>query len=231
MTGKSGRRRLPWRAVVCPGRLAAPLACGGCLFAPSAAELERAGTRVSSHAIDRTAQATQDQLAALRAEERLRQATDADEAAMKSASENLALLARPANDLVVVLRDAPDSVSRAVAAQRVALSADLRREREALTSAVREEREAILGAIRDERAVVLTQTDAIAQRLADQVMTRLAALADTAAPRLVDQAVRGARDVARTALWAGALLVVAILGLPLAAGLAVGRLLGSRCQA
>jgi hypothetical protein len=122
-------------------------------------------------------------------------------------------------------------VSRAVAAQRVALSADLRREREALTSAVREEREAILGAIRDERAVVLTQTDAIAQRLADQVMTRLAALADTAAPRLVDQAVRGARDVARTALWAGALLVVAILGLPLAAGLAVGRLLGSRCQA
>jgi hypothetical protein len=265
------------------GNLGATLVCAGCLFAPSASELERAGTRVSSQAIDKAAQATQDQLAALRAEERLRQTTDAYEAAMKSASESLVMLARSANDLVVVLRDAPTSVTQAVTAQehvqgamrniaeltvsidraigvaqenvtvmrtafadfradlasddgalnrqRMAMAADLRREREALVLTIQQERDAILGAIREERAVVLSQTDAISQRLADHVMNRLTELADLTAPRLIDQAARSIRDVARTALWLGALLLLLVFGLPFAAGLVLGKFIQARRRA
>lgn len=275
--------RWPWRAVGPVGTLWPLLLCAGCLFAPSASELERAGTRVSTQAIDKSSQAAQDQLAALRAEERLRQTTDAYEAAMRSASESLATLARAANDLVIVLREAPASVSQAVAAQenvrgamqnvaeltasvdravvagqdslavmrtgfadfrsdltsedgalnrqRMALAADLRHEREALVTTMQREREAVLGAIREERAAVLSQTDAISQRLADNVMNRLTALADVSAPRLVDQAARSIRDVARAALWVGALALVIVLGLPFGAGLLLGRMLGARRQA
>src|SRR5262249_13775335 len=118
----------------------------------------------------------------------------------------------------------------ALSRQRMALAADLRREREALVTAFQQEREAVVGAIHQEGTLVLTQTAAIGQRAPDQVRRGLVALADVAAPRLVDQAARGIRDVAATIIWAGALMIVIVLGLPFAAGLVLGRLLGARRQ-
>jgi hypothetical protein len=117
MTSIGRSRRFRRVAARVAWSLAMPVLGGGCLFAPSAAELQEAGTQVSTRAIERGSQAAREQLAAVGAEERLRQVTDTYEAAVKSASDSLATMARSANDLVAVARETPSTITEAVTAQ------------------------------------------------------------------------------------------------------------------
>jgi hypothetical protein len=97
------------------GVLALSLLLGGCLFAPSAKELQEAATDVSSRTIGKASKALEE--ADVRAEARIRQAAERYEADVRSASESLAAVARSANDLVAVAREGPASLTQAVTAQ------------------------------------------------------------------------------------------------------------------
>ncbi len=114
-TAREGWRRTPRWGVSRLGGLGLSLLLGGCLFAPSAKELQEAATDVSSQTIGKASRALEQ--ADLLAEARIRQATEKYEADVRSASESLATLARSANDLVAVAREGPATLSQAMTAQ------------------------------------------------------------------------------------------------------------------
>jgi hypothetical protein len=100
-------RRTAGRRSALVGSLLTPLLCGGCLFAPSAAELREAGSAVSSRAIEKASGVVEQRLTEAHAEERLRQIT---ETLGKT-------LTRAADNLVAVARETPANITKAITAE------------------------------------------------------------------------------------------------------------------